>query len=172
MRIILLGPTGSGKGTQAKFISKMLKLKHIEAGKILRNEARKNKFIKKLLNEGKLVPDEHVIEIINKKLTNNFILDGFPRTLKQARALKFMPDLALFLNVNKKNIVKRLLLRKRFDDNKKNIETRYKIYLKKTMPVVDYYKKFKTLKEINGNPSIKIVWKEIKKILIIYQQPL
>src|SRR3989338_403856 len=166
MKIIILGPTGSGKGTQSNFICKLLKLRHIGTGKIFRKEAKKNKFIKKLLNEGKLIPDNITIKIVNKLIKkDNFILDGFPRTLKQAKALKFGPDLVLFLKVDKKHIIRRLLLRKRFDDNRRNIEERYRIYLKKTFPVVNYYKKMKVLKTIDGNLSIKEVWKEIKEIL-------
>lgn len=171
MKIIILGATGSGKGTQARFVSKLLKLKYIETGALLRKESKKNKFIRKLMGEGKLIPDKHIFNIINKELKGkkDFILDGFPRTLKQLKALKFKPDLVLFLDMNKKNIVKRLLLRKRFDDNKKNIEERYHIYLKRTLPVINYYKKMKLLKVINGNQGIKQVNKQIKKILAKYQ---
>ena len=169
MKIIILGPTGSGKGTQAKFISKLLKIKHIAAGDLIRKGAEKNKSIKRLLNKGGLLSDNVVINIIKKHIKgNNFILDGYPRTLKQAKALKFKPDLVLFLDVNKKNCIKRLLLRKRFDDNKKNIENRYKLYLKKTVPVMNHYRKMKYFKEINGNPPIEEVSKEIKKILILF----
>lgn len=169
MKIIILGPTGSGKGTQAKFVSKLLKLRHIESGEIIRKEAKEDYKIKKLLDEGKLLPDKWTIKLINKKLNGNFILDGFPRTLVQAKSLKFIPNVVLFLNVNKKNLIKRLLLRKRFDDTKENIDKRYKIYLKKTLPVINYYKKLKLLKEINGNPSIKQVNKIIKKIVALNQ---
>ena len=74
MKIIILGPTGSGKGTQSNFICKLLKLRHIETGKIFRKEAKKNKFIKKLLNEGKLIPDNITIKIVNKLIKkDNFI---------------------------------------------------------------------------------------------------
>jgi len=166
MKIIILGPTGSGKGTQAKFISRLLKLEHIEIGAILRKEAKRNKLIKDFIKKGKLIHDDIVIKIIKSKIkSNDFILDGFPRTLKQAKSLKFKPDLVLFLNVDKKNIVKRLLLRKREDDIKENIEERDKIYLKKTIPVVNYYNKLKLLKKVNGNPEIKQVSKNIKKVL-------
>jgi|SRR3989344_947419 len=168
MKIILLGPTGTGKGTQAKFISKLLRLNHIETGAIFRKESEKNILIKRLLKQGGLIPDKITINIVNKKINNKkkIILDGFPRTLKQAKALKFRPDLVLFIKTSKKNLVKRLLLRKREDDTKKNIETRYKIYLKKTIPVINYYRKMNVLKEINGNLSIKEVSRNIKKILI------
>ena len=170
MKIIILGSTGSGKGTQSKFISKLLKLRHIETGALLRKEAKKNKSIKKLMGEGKLISDNLVIDINNREIKNNknFILDGFPRTLKQLKSLKFNPDFVLLLDVTKKNVLRRLLLRKRFDDTKKAIEERYNLYLKKTLPVINYYKKKKHFVKINGNPGIKEVNESIKKI--IYQQ--
>lgn len=173
MKIIILGPTGSGKGTQAKFISKFLKLKHIEAGAILRKKADRNRFIKELVCKGELIPDKTVINIMNKKIKkDNFILDGFPRTLVQAKALRFKPNIVIFLDVNKKDLFKRLLLRKREDDTRENIEERYKIYLKKTLPVIDYYRRKKLLIGINGNSSIKRVSEEIKNVLVKYQQQL
>ena len=169
MKIIIFGHTGSGKTTQAKYIARLLKLKHIEAGAILRKIAKKNKFIRKIINQGKLVPDNITIKIMEKELKNrkNFILDGYPRTLKQARALKFKPDLVIYLKTSKNNIVKRLFLRKRSDDTKKSIEKRYDLYLKRTLPVINYYKKMKNFKEINGNPSIKKGSESIKKVLDI-----
>ncbi len=172
MKIIFLGPTGTGKGTQAKFISKLLKIKHIETGAIFRKESKKNIFIKKLLGQGRLIPNKITINIVNNEIRNkkNFILDGFPRTLVQANVLKFKPDLVLFIKTSKENLVKRLLLRKREDDTKKNIEERYHLYLKKTSPVIKYYKKKNVLVTVNGNPSIKEVSRNIKKILIRYQQ--
>ncbi len=167
MKIIILGPTGSGKGTQAKFIAKLLKLKHIEIGDHFRKLAKKNKFIKDILNKGDLVPDKIVLKLV-KKLTNNnknFILDGFPRKLSQARAFKDKVDLVLFLNVNKNDLIKRLMLREREDDTLENIHERYKVYLEQTIPVLNYYKKQGILITINGNPSIKKVSKEVKEVL-------
>ena len=170
MRLIILGPTGTGKGTQAKFIARLLKIKHIESGAILRKEAKKNNFIKEIINKGKLVPDRLIIKIINKIIKNrkNFILDGFPRTLTQAKLLKFTPNLVIYLKTNKNNLVKRLLLRKRSDDTKENIKEKYNVYLKKTLPVINHYKRKKLLVTVNGNPSINQVSKNIKKILTKY----
>ncbi len=172
MKIIILGPTGSGKGTQAEFISKFLKLKHIEAGAILRKKAEKNKFIKSSLDAGKIVPTNIVVNIIKKevKTKKNLILDGFPRTMSQLKKFNIKPDLVLYLNVSKSHLINRLLLRKREDDTKENIEKRYYLFLKKSLPVINYYKKKKLLVRINGNPSIDRVSKNIKKILIKYQQ--
>src|SRR3989344_6714632 len=172
MKIIILGPTGTGKSTQAKFIAKLLNLRHIEVGKEFRKLAKNNIFIKNLLKEGKLIPDNITITLVNKLTRNNenFILDGFPRTLKQAKMFKLRLNFVLFLKTSKKELIKRLVLRKREDDTKKNIEERYNLYLKKTLPVLNYYKKKGILININGNPAIKEVGKEIKKVLIRYQQ--
>ena len=172
MRIIILGPTGSGKGTQAKFIAKLLKLKHIETGALLRKEAKKNKFIKKLVDGGKLVPTNIVVDKIRKEIKNkkDFVLDGFPRTISQVKKFNVKPDLVLYLSVSKNNLTKRLLLRRRFDDTKENIGGRYHLFLKRALSVIRYYKKKKSLLTINGNPPIKQVSKNIKKILTRYLQ--
>ena len=171
MRIIILGPTGTGKSTQAEFISKMLKLKHIEAGALLRRLAKKNKLVRNFIDQGRLVPKEIVVKLVKKEIKNskNFLLDGFPRTLSQLKSIDIKPDLVLFLKVDKYNLIKRLLLRKREDDSKENIEKRYRIYLKQTLPVLNYYRKKGILIEINGNPSIKEVSEDIKNKLIIFQ---
>jgi len=167
MKIIILGPTGAGKGTQAKHISKLLKIKHIDLGENFRKIAKKNRYINEVINKGRLIPDSIVLKLVDKLTRNkkNFILDGFPRKLSQAKAFKNKIDLVLFLKISKNEVVKRLRLRKRADDDLKNINERYKIYLKQTIPVVNYYKKKGILVAINGNPSIKRVSKEIKEVL-------
>jgi adenylate kinase len=173
MKIIILGPTGSGKSIQARFISKLLHIKHINVGEEYRKIAKKNKKIKDILSKGKLVPNKTTINLVNELAKNkNYILDGFPRNLIQAKSIKNRIDLVIFLRTSKKEMVKRLLLRKREDDIKKNIEKRYEIYLKNILPILHYYKKLNILKEVDGNPSIKDVSKNIKKILIRYQQQL
>ena len=166
MKIIILGSTGSGKGTQAKFISKLLKLEHIDVGKHFRKIANKNKKIKEYIMNGILVPDRVVLNLINKLIKNkkNYILDGFPRNLSQAKKFHDKIDLVLFLKVDKKNLIIRLLKRRREDDNLNNIHERFKVYLKQTLPVIRYYSKKKVLVTVNGNSSIKNVSKEIKKI--------
>ena len=172
MRIIILGPTGTGKSTQAEFISKMLKLKHIEAGALLRKLAKKNKLVRNFIDKGRLVPNKIVSKLVKKEIKNskNFVLDGFPRTLSQLKSINIKPDLVLFLKVDKYNLIRRLFLRKREDDSKNNIEKRYRIYLKQTLPVLNHYKKMGILMTIDGNPSIKEVSKNIKKKLIRYPQ--
>ncbi len=123
MRLILLGLPGAGKGTQAKEISTKFNIPHISTGDILRNELKKNTELGKKANEymsqGKLVPDELMVEIIKKEIEgkkrDNFLLDGFPRTLQQAIKLDEMLssigqkiDKVLNIKVDKESIIKRL----------------------------------------------------------------
>ena len=118
MNVILLGPPGSGKGTQCSFISKTLDYNHISTGEILRSS--KDKEIKKLLMQGKLVSDDLIMTLVNNKLENkkskrNFIFDGVPRTLKQAKMLSAM---GVFINhtiviaVNEELLLRRILGRR------------------------------------------------------------
>ncbi|MDD1751784.1 MAG: adenylate kinase [Methanotrichaceae archaeon] len=109
MNIVLLGPPGSGKGTQAKMIADKYKVKHISTGDILRENVRNGtplgKEAKKYMDAGKLVPDTLLIDIIKDRLAkpdvkNGWMLDGYPRTIPQAEAMeKIMPTLGQKLNV-------------------------------------------------------------------------
>ena len=172
MKLIILGPTGTGKSTQAIFIAKLLNLKHIESGGVFRRLSKKDNFIKKFMVDGKLVPDKIVMKLIHNltKRHKNYILDGFPRKVSQAKAFKEEIDMVLFLETTKKEAIRRLILRQRSDDTHDNVVKRYEIYLKRTLPVVRYYKKKGILITINGEPPIKKVWEEIKKVLMRYQQ--
>ncbi len=125
MKIVLLGPPGSGKGTQGEKLSALLGVPHIVMGDIIREVSREeselgNK-VKSYLNKGLLVPNKIVIELLKKKLRRRdcegFILDGYPRTTVQAEALEeiLKPeklDLAIYLNVDEKEIIKRISYRR------------------------------------------------------------
>lgn len=121
MRLILFGPPGAGKGTQAKLISQKLGLAHISTGDILRSEVRDNtdlgKKAKGFMDAGQLVPDTLVTEMVKKRMSakdlgDGFILDGYPRTVAQAKSLneilKGGIDKAIYLSTSEKVIVKRL----------------------------------------------------------------
>jgi len=128
VRIVLLGPPGSGKGTQAELLSKKYEIPHIAMGDILREEVAKKTPLGEKVNvymsKGELVPDEIVIEVLKKRIQeadckNGFILDGFPRTLNQAKALDNMLselnikiDVAVYIDVPDEEIMRRLSLRR------------------------------------------------------------
>ena len=159
MNIILFGPPGAGKGTQAKFLVKILNNFQVSTGDMLRDEIKKDTEIGKkiisYMNEGKFVDDEIVNSLMKKVVFDNskkgkLIFDGYPRTIEQAKNLdllltesKQQIDFIFFLNVNKETIIKRIEKRKveekRGDDDLDTILKRYDTYLKTTSPVLDYY---------------------------------
>ncbi|MBE5735253.1 MAG: adenylate kinase [Clostridiales bacterium] len=123
MRLVLLGPVGSGKGTQAKLISERYNVPHISTGEIFRwniqNNTELGQQAKKFVDAGELVPEELTIKIVEDKLAseeckNGFILDGFPRNLVQAKALEKMAtiDKALLIDLEEEEIIKRLSSRR------------------------------------------------------------
>ncbi len=185
MNIILFGPPGAGKGTQAKYLVKKLKGYQISTGDILREEIKKNTDIgKKIINnmnEGKFVSDEIVNSLLknyvfdpNKK--RKLIFDGYPRSLSQAKNLDFLLndsnqaiDHIFFLNVNKETIVERIkkrkILEKRSDDNIDTILKRYDTYVDTTKPVLDHYSKNSNFHEIDGSMEIDQITNKIKAFL-------
>ena len=185
MNIILFGPPGAGKGTQAKYLVKKLNGFQISTGEILRNEIKKNTIIGKQIvddmNNGKFVSDEIVNNLIEKILfdtekKNRLIFDGYPRSISQAKNLnsllersKQKIDFIFFLNVNKEIIVKRIEKRKvlesRSDDKTNTILNRYDIYMETTKPVLDFYSKNSNFKEIDGSQEINQITRKIDTFL-------
>ena len=184
--IIFFGPPGAGKGTQAKLISDYLKIPHLSTGDILRKKLldKDNLAIelKKVMSSGNLVSDEILNSIVSSRLqtekSSGFILDGYPRTLKQSDFLNnFLSDISYSINfifniqIDFKTLKHRILLRSseedRDDDNIDVIETRYKEYLNSTQKVSDFYKnKYNTIfHEIDGSLQIEEITKKIKQIL-------
>ena len=175
LNIVLFGPPGAGKGTQATFLVDTFKLIHLSTGDLLRGEIAAGSELglkaKRLMDDGKLVPDEVVIGMIGSKLDANpdasgFIFDGFPRTVAQAEALDNLLALKgteisrmLALEVSERELIQRLLLRGKDsgrpdDQNVEVIRKRISEYEQKTMPVANYYQNQNKYRGINGEGSI------------------
>jgi len=185
VNIILFGPPGAGKGTQAKHIVKKSKGIQISTGDMLREEIQKNSEIGKKIshdmNEGKFVSDEIVNELIKNvifdpKKTGKLIFDGYPRSISQAKNLDFLLnqlnqkiDFIFFLNVNKETIVKRIekrkILEERSDDDSNTILKRYDTYMELTKPVLEFYSKNSNFYEIDGALKIDEITAKIDAFL-------
>ena len=181
MNIILFGPPGAGKGTQAKYLVKKFNGFQISTGEILRNEIQKDTDIgKKIItdmNEGKFVSDEIVNELIKKLIfdptkKNPLIFDGYPRSLSQAKNLELLLntsnqriDFVFYLNVDKETIIRRIQKRKieerRADDDQKTILKRYEKYMETPRPVLDFYSKNSNFYEIDGSQEIGQITRKI-----------
>ncbi len=185
MNIILFGPPGAGKGTQAKYIVNKLNCFQISTGDMLRDEIQKNSDIGKMIindmNDGKFVNDKIVNKLIEKTVLdpqkkNKLIFDGYPRSLTQAKNLDLLLNssnqkinLIFFLNVNKNTIIKRIekrkSLEKRSDDNLDTILRRYETYMETTKPVLDFYSKNSNFHEIDGSLEIDEITAKIDVFL-------
>ena len=185
MNIILFGPPGAGKGTQAKYLVKKINGFQISTGDILRDEIKKDTDIgKKIINDmndGKFVSDEIVNNLISNIIfdplkKNRLIFDGYPRSLSQATNLNLLLeksdqkiDLVFFLNVNKEIIIERIEKRKieekRSDDDLDTIVKRYDTYMKTTKPVLDFYSKNLNFHEIDGSLKIDQITNKIEDFI-------
>ncbi|MFZ2177076.1 MAG: adenylate kinase [Rhodococcus sp. (in: high G+C Gram-positive bacteria)] len=156
MRLVLLGPPGAGKGTQAAILSEKLGVPHISTGDLFRANIGQSTPLgleaKKYLDAGDLVPSEITNNMVKARVAepdaaNGFLLDGFPRTVDQAQALEaILADLSTKLDavlsfvVNEDIVVERMLARGRADDKEDVIRNRLRVYREETAPLLDYYK--------------------------------
>ena len=184
MRWILLGPPGSGKGTQAKRLAEKHQVAHLSTGDILRAEVtggtELGRKAKANMDVGDLVPDQLILDMIRRRLEvmghdAEFILDGFPRNTVQADALGQMLDeldLALdrtiLVEVSDTEIKKRLVgraeLEHRSDDSRDVIAHRLEVFRKQTAPLIEYYERRGLLSRLNGERSIDAVFDEMEKL--------
>jgi adenylate kinase len=182
MRVLILGPQGSGKGTQAVKIATAYGIPHVATGDILRaaisNGSELGRQVKPILDRGDLVPDDMMVGLIRERLEreDGFVLDGFPRTVPQAEALDAMLeeiekplDVVLLLAVADDVAVERLLQRgaveHRADDEPDAIRNRLRLYHELTEPVVERYRAEGRLVPVNGEQSVEDVHDEIEDAL-------
>ena len=179
--VIFLGPPGAGKGTQAVTIAKEKNLAHISTGDMLRehvsNETKLGKIAKTLLDEGKLVPDSLVIEMLQERLLSNdcvngAILDGFPRTIAQAESLdkiseEFKISKVIVFEADRDELIKRILNRGetsgRSDDTEESVSVRLEVYENDTAPLIEYYEQRNLVSKINAVGEVENIYNLILK---------
>ncbi len=174
MRIIFLGPQGSGKSTQAKMLAENLNIPYIEMGQLLRDKMNANDQdaieIRKDMQTGNLVPNEITVRTLNQRIAehdcqNGFILDGYPRNEVQIQKLPEGIDKVLYINIPDEEAISRLSKRERTDDTPKLIKTRLDVFHSETEPLLSYFKEKGILAEIDGSGSIDKVQEEIRKLV-------
>ncbi|MFC2129366.1 adenylate kinase [Bacteroidota bacterium] len=185
LNIVLFGPPGSGKGTQAEKLIEKYNLIHISTGDLLRSEVEAQTDLgmqaKAIMDKGELVSDEIVTGMIQKKLAANknapgFIFDGFPRTVEQARELRntlvdhrTKVNMVISLQVEREELMARLLKRGeetgRSDDNEETISNRIDVYERQTIPVTYYYDKTRIHHPIDGLGKIDEIFKRIVDVV-------
>jgi adenylate kinase len=186
--LILFGPPGSGKGTQAERLVEKYGLIHLSTGNLLREEISNKTLLgreaKKFMDHGRLVPDEVVIGMVDSYFDQHkdavgFLFDGFPRTVAQAEALdKLMTlkntsiSIVLALDVTEEELVKRILNRGKTsgrsdDTNEEIIRKRFAVYINETSPVAEYYKKAEKFLAIKGEGTVDEINNSLRKAIEI-----
>lgn len=188
--IVLFGPPGAGKGTQSEKLIEKYGLTHLSTGDLFRKHLGEGTELgvlaKKYMNDGRLVPDEVVIGMVEDKVnesknsTQGYIFDGFPRTTAQAEALdkmlaihglsiSGMVALDVPEDILKARIIERGKTSNRVDDqDEEKIDTRIRVYLDETLPVADYYSKQNKLSKINGVGEINQIFASITSVIDSY----
>ena len=185
MRIVLLGPPGSGKGTQAALLVKQLGVPHISTGALLRDAAKRGTKLglqaKALTDQGELVPDDVISGMLEERLgqkdvKSGFILDGYPRNLAQAESLTILLDRldqpveeAILIDIEPQQIIKRIAKRAqeegRADDTEETVRNRLRVYAEQTAPVADYYAERGLLTRVLGEGGIDEIFQRVLSIL-------
>ena len=187
MNVVIFGPPGAGKGTQAQNIVKKFNLHQVSTGDLLRTEIKNKSEIGKEIEEVISKGDFATDNIVNKLIKNvifdpqkkdKLIFDGYPSSLSQAKNLDSLLDSSnqkidfiFFLNVNKDTIIKRIerrkILEKRSDDDLITILKRYDTYMDTTRPILDFYSSRSYFYEIDGSEKIEVISSKIEQIITV-----
>ncbi len=172
--ILVVGPPGAGKGTQAKLIAKKFGYKHISTGEILRGLDKNTALGKKvfsLINKGNFVPAKTTVNIVLNYIKSNkkiLVLDGFPRTITQAKLIKNKIEIIKVIAfTGRTSVFKERLMKRgqgRADDTNEVINHRFEVYKRETEPLLKHYGS-QIVHKINAEPSITDIFREVEKVL-------
>jgi adenylate kinase len=185
MNVLLIGPPGSGKGTQGERLADRLGVEHLAAGDLLRAEVQKDtplgRRVADMMRRGDLVPDAVIISLLMPRVlaandANGYLLDGFPRSVEQALEARKLaelasagPDAVIYLDAPREELVRRILARAevegRADDNPETVENRLRVFDEATRPLIDYYRARGLLHVVNADQHEDDVTADILKAL-------
>lgn len=185
MNVVLIGPPGSGKGTQSELLAKRLGLEHIAVGDLLRAEVDARtplgQEVAEYMQRGDLVPDDVVLRMVMPKAlaaaqANGYLLDGFPRSVEQAEEARTLaeaagaaPQAVIYLDVPRAELLRRILARAevegRADDNPETVGNRLEVFDEETHPLVDYYRGRGLLHVVDANQDEDAVSEAILRTL-------
>ena len=182
MQLVFTGPPGAGKGTQAEWLVEFLGIPHLSTGDILREAIDHGTVVgqiaQRYISEGKLVPDEVVVQIVTEPLEDDdcasgFLLDGFPRTIHQAEALDRLLEqkntalsMVLEIAVDEEILEHRLAERGRADDTPEVVRQRFGIYRQESNPLLEYYRDKNILKSVSGAGTREEVRDRIRQAVL------
>jgi adenylate kinase len=181
MRIILIGPPGAGKGTQCQRLIELLRVPHLSTGEMLRAEVKSETpaglEAGRYMNQGKLVPDPLILGMVSRRISepdcrDGCLLDGFPRTLPQAETLDDLlerramsVDGVIELSVPRDELVRRMLARKRADDDPEIFAKRIESFEVQTAPLLDYYARQGKLASIDGLGTADEIFERVRQAI-------
>lgn len=174
MNIVVMGPVGSGKTTQAELLADHLEIPYLNVGDLLfyasQEDSPQGKEIREAMQAGKLVDEALTLRLVEEHLQGKehsagTIIDGFPRNLKQAKEPTVPIDVVFYLRVSDEVTKERLLKRGRSDDTEEVINKRLEVYHQETEPILEYYKEQGILQEVDGEKTIPQIFQDIEQKL-------